>query len=897
MFNKINRSLMVNIVLIMLTTIVVFSSVALSQPTADSISVASATGENGQTIQVPVNITNVANGPLQVIMFDVNYMHSVVDIVAVTNGDLLPLDSITQQPKWAASLGGNHESVTLSTSAQATALQNGSTGTIAVLWVSVIGTVGQQTDMNLTNIDVSSTGLEHGMIPSINGTFMVTGDIPTIGDIVINEFVSDNATEWVELYNNDTGPVNLTDWTLEDGAGTTKSLSGIIPADACIVFGPYTNWLNNGGDIIYLNDTTANIDKVAYGSWDDGNTADNTLAPGKNKSAGRYPNGVDTDVDVDDFQIFDNPTPGAGNVVVTTADTTPPYTSEHDPASGATGVSIDTNITVHVLDDGAGVNMSTIVMAVNGAVVTPDITGTSADYTIVCDPSADFSYDQLVNVTIDAADLNETPNAMATDAYSFTTESAPATYPTAASIGVESAKGNSSQTIQVPVNITNVANGPLQVIMFDVNYTHSVIDIVAVTNGDLLPLNSVTQQPEWTASLGGNHESVTLSTSAQVTALQNGSTGTIAVLWVSVIGTVGQQTDMNLTNIDVSSTGLEHGTIPSINGTFRVAGGPGAADTTPPNTAGHDPAQDATGISIDTSITVHVLDAVSGVNNSTIVMTVNGTVVTPDITGTTADYTIVYTPPDDFSYDQLVNVTINASDLNETPNVMATDAYSFTTAGAPTYGVTISQPDDQTTYEGVNATYLLTVTNTGNVNDTYNLAVTNIDGATTAAMNMTTIALDAGDSGVVALDVTNTTARTFNVTVNATSQTDADANYTTSCIVTTVEVKPVDDDDGNDGNGGNGGGSGTYPPRWGEPAPTSAATPAPTAAPEPTVAPTEAPTVAPTEAPTKAPTVAPTETTTTKMKTEGTPGFGAVLTVFAIAGLLVAAYLVMRRRE
>jgi hypothetical protein len=482
---------------------------------------------------------------------------------------------------------------------------------------------------------------------------MVTGDIPTTGDIVINEFVSDNATEWVELYNNDTGPVNITDWTLEDGGSHVKSLSGIIPADDYLVFGPYTTWLNNPGDIIYLNNTTANIDKVAYGSWDDGNTADNVLAPGKNKSAGRSPNGVDTDVDVDDFQIFDNPTPGAENVVTTTADTTPPSTSGHDPASGATGVSIDTNITVHVLDAGTGVNISTIVMTVDGAVVTPDITGTSADYTIVCDPSADFGYDQLVNVTIDAADLNETPNAMATDEYSFTTESAPATYPTADSISVESAKGNNSQTIQVPVNITNVANGPLKVIKFDVNYTHSVVDILGVTRGDVLPSTAFS---EWGVSFGSNHESITLSTTDESIALPNGSTGTIAVLHVGVIGTTGQQTYMNLTNIDISTIGptFEQGTIPPINGTFTVTGAPGATDTTPPNTAEHAPASGATGVPIGTSITVHVLDDGDGVNDSTIVMTVGGVTVTPAITGTSAEYTIVYTPSADFGYDQMV---------------------------------------------------------------------------------------------------------------------------------------------------------------------------------------------------------------------------------------------------
>jgi hypothetical protein len=705
------------------------SPIAASQPTADSISVASATGENGQTIQVPVNVTNVVNGPLQVIKFDVNYTHTVVDIVAVTNGDLLPLDPITQQAKWTATLGAlNHESVTLSTSDQTAALENGSTGTIVVLWVSVIGTTGQQTDMNLTNIDISIIGptFEQGTIPPINGTFTVTGDIPTTGDIVINEFVSDNATEWVELYNNGTGPVDLTGWALEDAIGTTKSLSGIIPAGDYTVFGPFTNWLNNGGDIIYLNNTTANIDKVAYGDGADGNTADNAPVPDTGESAGRFPNGVDTDVDVDDFQIFGNPTLGAENAVTTTVDTTPPSTSGHDPASGATGVSIDTNITVHVLDDGTGVNISTIVMTVNGTVVTPVVTGAPDDYTLVYDPTEDFGYDQLINVIINASDLNGTPNAMATDAYSFTTESAPA-----------------------------------------------------------------------------------------------------------------------------------------------------VADTIPPSTSGHDPAADSTGVSIDTSITVHVLDDGTGVNISTIVMTVNGTVVTPDdITGTPADYIIVYTPPVDFDYNQLVNVTIDAADLNETPNVMETDEYSFTTESAP---MTVTR-DPTSMLRGTTTNVTFNVTSDGAPVDNATVTLT---GCVVDGTNGTT-----DENGTVTISVTATSAGTITVTATKDAYKDA---------TTTVDVTAPDNGGGSSGSSGDG----TYPPGWGDdaPAPTPAATPAPTAAPEPTVAPTEAPTVAPTEAPTKAPTVAPTETTTTKMKTEGTPGFGAMLTVFAIAGLLVAAYLVMRRRE
>jgi hypothetical protein len=159
----------------------------------------------------------------------------------------------------------------------------------------------------------------------------------------------------------------------------------------------------------------------------------------------------------------------------TTVDDTPPNTSGHDPASDATGISIDTNITVHVLDDGTGVNESTIVMTVDGAVVTPDITGTSDDYTLVYDPPADFTYNQLVNVTIDASDL--AGNAMH-EAYSFTT-AVDATTIIAIDDAIASTGGNDAIT---PVRISNVVNAG--VVLIDIHYDPSVVWVVNVADGD-----------------------------------------------------------------------------------------------------------------------------------------------------------------------------------------------------------------------------------------------------------------------------------------------------------------------------------------------------------------------------------------------------------------------------
>jgi hypothetical protein len=245
---------------------------------------------------------------------------------------------------------------------------------------------------------------------------------------------------------------------------------------------------------------------------------------------------------------------------------------------------------------------------------------------------------------------------------------------------------------------------------------------------------------------------------------------------------------------------------------FALAG----TDITPPYTSGHDPAPDATGVPIETNITVHVLDAGKGVNVSRIVMTVNDAVVTPDITGTPADHTLIYDPPTDFNYNQLVNVIIGATDLNEIPNEMATNEYSFTTESAP---MTVTAVPTSM-HRGTATEVIFTVTSEDSQVEgvLVKLSECGVDGT-----NGTT-----DENGTITITVTATSAGTIAVTATK----DGYDNATT-----TVDVKAPSS---------GGGGHGTYPPGWGQPAPTSSATPAPTTAePEPT----EAPTVAPSDTP------------------------------------------------
>lgn len=101
-------------------------------------------------------------------------------------------------------------------------------------------------------------------------------------------------------------------------------------------------------------------------------------------------------------------------------------------------------------------------------------------------------------------------------------------------------------------------------------------------------------------------------------------------------------------------------------------------DTTPPSTCCHNPAKTAMAVPVNTNIELHILDATSGVDQSSIGMKVEGQVVTPTITGSPSDYLVTYNPPVDFGYSQIVDVEVSARDLSMWPNAMQ-ETYLFVT--------------------------------------------------------------------------------------------------------------------------------------------------------------------------------------------------------------------------
>ena len=90
---------------------------------------------------------------------------------------------------------------------------------------------------------------------------------------------------------------------------------------------------------------------------------------------------------------------------------------------------------------------------------------------------------------------------------------------------------------------------------------------------------------------------------------------------------------------------------------------------------------------------------------------------------------------------------------------------------------------------GCNATYLLTIENTGDETDTYDLTTTNIDNASVVVLNQSAITLDTGCSGNMTLNVTDDDIiGPYCVVVNATSRTNAEVTDEIEIVTAVVEV-------------------------------------------------------------------------------------------------------------
>jgi len=354
-------------------------------------------------------------------------------------------------------------------------------------------------------------------------------------------------------------------------------------------------------------------------------------------------------------------------------DKTLPYIAELHPAKDANNIPVNTNINVHIRDNGSGLKKPSVTLSVNGSLVSPTIYGEASNYSVSYNPSANFNHNQHISVSLTAED--SAGNKM-TESWSFKTA------------GIEN----------------NAPKAP-----------------TLVTPADLFFTNDATPELSWAVPKDANNDSlhfkveIAFSTdfSSQITGSpfeshQNSSGFNPTLPVVSDSGSCSFTVTSNLAEGHywwrvAAWDGTTYGSF-SAEQKFSI-------DLTAPNIANPFPAKDTSGVAVSTDILVQIQDALSGVEQASIKMQVNGQMVNPTISGSATDFSLIYVPPTDFGYQKTVTVTLEAAD--QAGNQM-TASYSFTTMQPPG-GLSIAH-DPQTSINYIENLPILTeITTTGTI--------------------------------------------------------------------------------------------------------------------------------------------------------------------------------------
>ncbi len=141
--------------------------------------------------------------------------------------------------------------------------------------------------------------------------------IMNVQNLTINELYPNNRVgedQWVEIYNPFNVPFTIENWRVEDfaHAGATIPAITIPPLGYLQVLAPSLGFSLSGDIISLYDDRGILVDRVSYGSASQSDP-NNAPAPPQGNSTGRKTDGVDTDVEKNDFMIFTVPSPQLPN--------------------------------------------------------------------------------------------------------------------------------------------------------------------------------------------------------------------------------------------------------------------------------------------------------------------------------------------------------------------------------------------------------------------------------------------------------------------------------------------------------------------------------------------------------------------------------------------------------
>jgi hypothetical protein len=289
----------------------------------------------------------------------------------------------------------------------------------------------------------------------------------------------------------------------------------------------------------------------------------------------------------------------------------PPEYANLVPPDGAANVPVDTTIEVDVVDLDVGVDPSSVVLQVNGELVSPELTAIESGYHLAFVPPDPFAYGDRVQVAVGACDLDASCSDLA---WEFTTATGEDVDPPvfAGFVPEPGAVGVPWDTvIAVDVYDGGVGVDPASLVM-EVNGGAVTPEITAIESGFHLEFRPPSPLPPLTEFV-------------------------VSVAGCDLAGNCARES-----------------------WSFVTADG---EDIYPPEFTGFVPEPGAEGVPWDTVIAVDVIDLFSGVDEHTLEMVVNGTVVTPQVSAIEGGYHLEFAPAEPLPPGMEFVVQVAACDL------------------------------------------------------------------------------------------------------------------------------------------------------------------------------------------------------------------------------------------
>ena len=388
----------------------------------------------------------------------------------------------------------------------------------------------------------------------------------------------------------------------------------------------------------------------------------------------------------------------ASNITFTVAAPTSPPSLTFSPSDDSTDIAVDTNITItfdkairHIDNtDITDTNVDSLITLnktnSSGIGIPFNATIDSTNKVITINPSSNFSSGQVVYVAIGAAVEDYYNNAISSSSITFTVVDTAA--PT-----ITFNPSNSDTGVTVSSNITLTFNEAIR------NTNNSALTDSNVDS--LITLKDADEDGDdisFDATIDSDKKIITINPDSNFSSEQ--------IVYVAIGATVEDSSDNAITATNITFT---------------------AADSTPP-TLTFTPADSATGIAVNSDITIAFDESIRHIDDSTITdanvdslitlkqTNANGSNIDFEAVINTDKKLITITPDNSFSSEQVVYVAIGATVEDESDNAISASSITFTAADSTAPVVTFDPADTAT---GIPIT--------ANVTLTFNEAVRNIN--------------------------------------------------------------------------------------------------------------------------------------------------------------------------